>query len=176
MDRLVSLDNRNWKMALLERLRDECVHTPFSEALDERCTVGIHLAVFIEPYLSFLFCGQKTVESRFSVNKHPPFERVGNGDILVLKRTSGPVCGICRISNAWFYRLDPGSWRDIERYAKALCMDESTFWQRKRHASFATLMRVEAVHRVNEFSIDKDDPRSWVVVREAPPFGQGILL
>lgn len=76
----------------------------------------------------------------------------------------------------WFYRLDPSSWREIEKYAQALCMDESSFWQKKRGASFATLMQVEAVQLLEEFDIDKDDPRSWVVVRPTPAIGQGCFL
>jgi len=176
MDLVGALHDRNWKIALLDRLKDECADTPFADAFGERYAVGIHLAVFLEPYLTFLFCGQKTVESRFSINRHPPYEQVEAGDILVLKKSSGPVCGICRIKNAWFYRLDPNTWREIESFASALCMDNSEFWQKKRGASFATLMQVDSVHRITEFDIDKLDPRSWVVLRRTPPEGQGTLL
>jgi hypothetical protein len=176
MERLIAPEARNWKLALLDRLRTACLDTPFADLLSRHDAVGVHLAVFVEPYLSFLLHGQKTVESRFSINKHAPYRQVGNGDILVLKKSSGPVCGLCRITNVWFYRLDASSWLEIERYAKALCMDGSVFWQKKRGASFATLMQVEAVRRLEEFDIDKDDPRSWVVVRPTPAIGQGTLL
>jgi len=37
-------------------------------------------------------------------------------------------------------------------------------------------MQVEDVRRIEEFDIDKLDPRSWVVLRKTPPEGQGILL
>ena len=176
MGRLIVRADRGWKVALLDRLRMACLDTPFADSLNGHDAVGVHLAVFVEPYLSFLLHGQKTVESRFSINKHAPYEQVGNGDILVLKKSSGPVCGLCRITNVWFYRLDASSWLEIERYAQALCMDGSVFWQKKRGASFATLMQVDAVRRLEEFDIDKDDPRSWVVVRPTPASGQGTLL
>lgn len=176
MERVIVREDRNWKLALMDRLRTACLDTPFADSLNGRDAVGVHLAVFVEPYLSFLLHGQKTVESRFSINKHAPYEQVGDGDILVLKKSSGPVCGLCRITNVWFYRLDASSWLEIERYAQALCMDGSVFWQKKRGASFATLMHVEAVQRLEEFDIDKDDPRSWVVVRPTPAIGQGTLL
>jgi hypothetical protein len=176
MGRVIARADRSWKLALLDRLRMACLDTPFADSLNGHHAVGVHLAVFVEPYLSFLLHGQKTVESRFSINKHAPYEQVGNGDILVLKKSSGPVCGLCRITNVWFYRLDASSWLEIERYAQALCMDGSVFWQKKRGASFATLMQVDAVRRLEEFDIDKDDPRSWVVVRPTPASGQGTLL
>lgn len=176
MERVIPRDNRNWKLALLDRLSTACLNTPFADAVSGHDAVGVHLAVFVEPYLSFLLHGQKTVESRFSINKHAPYGQVGHGDILVLKKTSGPVCGLCRVAKVWFYQLDSSTWPEIEKYAKALCMDGSVFWQKKRGASFATLMQVEAVQRIEEFDIDKDDPRGWVVVRPTPVIGQETLL
>lgn len=139
-----------------------------SQILSGASPNGLHLAVFIEPYLSFIFEGKKTIESRFNTAKQAPFQRVSAGDVLLLKRSGGPVCGICLISDAWFYRLDPNSWRDIEGFAAAMCMDESPFWEQKRKASsFATLMRIEDATKIPDISIDKVDLRSWVVLR--PP-------
>src|SRR5271166_6249805 len=99
MGRLIVRADRGWKLALLDRLRMACLDTPFADSLNGHDAVGVHLAVFVEPYLSFLLHGQKTVESRFSINKHAAYEQVGNGDILVLKKSSGPVCGTGRITN-----------------------------------------------------------------------------
>lgn len=175
MEGIAFLDN-NWKRALIDRLSALCRNTPFAQALERENTVGVHLAVFVEPYLTFLLQGKKTIESRFSVYKHAPFGQVQNGDILVLKKASGPVCGVCRVAHVWFYRLDPSTWSEIEQYAEGLCMDGSAFWKKKKSASFATLMQVEEVQRLEEFDIDKVDPRSWVVIRRTPPEGQGILL
>jgi hypothetical protein len=61
--------------------------------------------------------GEKTIESRFTVNRHVPFEQAKQGDLIVLKRSSGPIVGICKVTDAWFYRLAPETWPEIERYA-----------------------------------------------------------
>jgi hypothetical protein len=177
MERLNSRNKADWKGALLDRLSDSCRNTPFAPAFTRSDSpVGIHLAIFVEPYLGFLLQGKKTIESRFSVNRHAPFEQVERGDILVLKKTSGPVCGLCRVGNVWFYRLDASTWPEIERFAEALCMDGSAFWEKKKAASFATLMQVDNVHRLEEFDIDKEDPRSWVVVRPTSSSEQKRLV
>jgi hypothetical protein len=172
----LTLVDGNWKRNLIAHLSEVGRHTSLAQALQSGSRVGLHLAVFVEPYLSFLLQGKKTIESRFSVNKHAPFGQVQSGDVLVLKRSSGPVCGVCRVADVWFYHLDPRTWIEIEQYAEGLCMDGSAFWEKKKAASFATLMRVEQVQPVKEFDIDKDDPRSWVVVRRTPAEGQGTLL
>ena len=166
---------QDWKKELVSALSALCRDTPLAGIVEGESYVGLHLAVFVEPYLTFLLDGKKTVESRFSINKNAPFEQVKTGDIVLLKRSSGPICGACRVANVWYYRLDPTTWREIERYSRALCMDNSDFWQRKKGASFATLMQVEDVCKVKEFDIDKSDPRSWVVVRKGLQEAQGTL-
>ena len=43
--------------------------------------VGLHVAVFVEPYLTFVLDGRKTVESRFGVYRNPPYQSIREGDI-----------------------------------------------------------------------------------------------
>src|SRR5215210_2794220 len=62
---------------------------------------GIHLAVFVEPFLDYVLDGSKTVESRFSVNRCAPFGKVSPGDMVLLKRAGGPVVGIARVRTVW---------------------------------------------------------------------------
>src|ERR1700680_4435376 len=66
---------------------------------------GIHLAVFVEPFLGYVLDGSKTVESRFSVNRCAPFGKVSRGDVVLLKRAGGAVVGIARVRTVWSYQL-----------------------------------------------------------------------
>lgn len=167
-----------WEEGLFEDLMDQIVGTPLSTILQgilrDTLDNGIHLAVFVQPYLGFILEGKKTIDSRFGLNRHPPFQRVKNGDLLILKESGGPICGVCMVSHAWYYHLNPATWSEIEKYASALCMDDSHFWQKKRSASFATLMRLENVTRLREIPIHKVDPRGWVVLKNVK--GQRSLL
>jgi hypothetical protein len=54
---------------------------------------GVHLAVMVEPYLSFLLQGRKSIESRFSRNAIAPYYQIETGDLVLLKLTGGPVLG-----------------------------------------------------------------------------------
>jgi hypothetical protein len=157
---------KDWKRILLRRLAKTELPAPFAQGFKEgEAVTGIHLAVFMEPYLTYVLDGKKTVESRFSLTRQAPFEQVIAGDIVIMKKTGGPVCGLCRVANSWSYRLDPATWREIERFSGALCMVSSDFWKKKKAASFATLMQVEDVRSLPEFNISKGDPRAWVVLR-----------
>jgi hypothetical protein len=166
----------SWKTDLLRHLTGECTGTAFADAFSETSESGIHLAVFVEPYLEYLLEGKKTIESRFSINRTAPFEQVQVGDLIVVKKAAGPIRAVCRVANVWFYRLDPNTWSEITQYAEALCMDSSPFWQKKSAASFATLMEVQDVHRLSEFGISKADPRSWVTLKRSAGVKQGSLL
>jgi hypothetical protein len=134
---------------------------------DHRTDVGLHLAVTLEPYLRFILDGSKEVESRFSRNGCAPFERVVAGDVVLLKRSSGPIVGFCRVSDVWNYRLTPGSLDTIkDRFGAALC-PQPGFWEQRRDATYATLMRVDEVQRLPEMAIPKRDRRGWVVLRDS---------
>ena len=161
-----------WNQPLVGDLRSAVANDPFwSQRLDnlascEIANESIHLAVLVEPFLQFILDGTKSVESRFSVRRYPPYDRVEGGDVILLKRSSGPIVGICEVSNAWFYHLDPKSWSEIRtEFAQALCAQDPDFWREREAASFATLMRIHRVLTITPTKCDKRDRRGWVVLR-----------
>jgi hypothetical protein len=132
-----------------------------------RRTNSVHLAVFIDPFLGFVLDGTKTVESRFSTKAVPPYRRVAEGDILLLKRSGGPVEGICRVADVWFYVLSPRTWAEIKnRFAEALCLGGSDFLDQRASASFATLMRLDCVLTLPPLPVAKRDRRGWVILQK----------
>lgn len=165
---------QNWHSLLTDKLLPATGHDSFwSEYLNqllahEETPHSIHLAIFVEPYLQFVLDGLKTVESRFSTRRCAPYAQVEKGDIILLKRASGPVVGLCQVTNAWFYQLERASWQELKQtYAVELCAQDPSFWQERQHASYATLMRVGNVLQVEPFAIEKRDRRGWVVLQAA---------
>src|SRR5260370_23796787 len=53
------------------------------------CSYGIHIAVMVEPFLSYILDGTKTIESRFSKNLIPPYRRITPGDLVFLNASPG---------------------------------------------------------------------------------------
>ena len=167
----------SWHISLVETVQSSVQGDPFWEGYLRhviaphmvRCS--LHLAILVEPYLQFILEGRKTVESRFSVRRCAPYESVQRGDIVFLKRSSGPIVGLCQIADAWFYRLDPDSWSMIRKeFTQALCAQDPSFWQARRHATFATLMRLQHVRTLSPLPYAKRDRRGWVILqrRTAP--------
>ncbi|NVM29292.1 MAG: ASCH domain-containing protein [Candidatus Helarchaeota archaeon] len=125
----------------------------------------IHLAIFVEPYLKYILEGKKTVESRFSVNRIAPYKKVHRGDIVLLKRSGGPIVGLCMITDVWFYRLDPKTWLNIKKeFSQYLCVQDPSFWSARENASYATLMKLGHIIRIEPTIYKKRDRRGWVVL------------
>ena len=162
------------------------MESPISSLLEEelRCAIGedrfwknrvnslwsgeraIHLAILSPPYLDFVLEGKKTVESRFSENQIAPYMAIQSDDIMLLKRPSGPIVGICSVVDAWFYKLDPIVWKEIRsKYFDEIFVNDSIFWASREDASYATLVRVGHPKRINPIPFPKTDRRAWVILK-----------
>ena len=126
----------------------------------------LHLAIFREPYLSFIMEGKKKVETRFATRRCPPFEGVADGDVLLLKKAGGEIVGICEVEKVWFYHLDPNSLEFIKnRFGHLICPVDGSFWVDRESKSVATLMLIKNVVQVEGLRIEKRDRRGWVTIQ-----------
>ena len=123
---------------------------------------AIHIAVMSEPFLSYVFEGRKTVESRFSLHRIAPYGTVQPGDIVCMK--AGPIVGCFGVAWVRTYDLRDFPIEAIAtEYGGAICADEQ-FWRRKSSKRYATLMGIEHVQRLTPIRIAKQDRRAWVTL------------
>lgn len=132
--------------------------------------IGVHLGVFVEPYLEAILDGRKTIESRFGVHRCAPFERVQRGDIIFLKRSGGPVVGLALAGGADYYHLDADVLGDLrDRFAVELYAEDEAFWSARAEKRFATLIHIDDTLKIETMDIDKRDRRGWVTYFEGKP-------
>ncbi len=144
---------------VLKRLRD---------VLDGELATGIHLGVFVEPFLEAIFDGRKTIESRFSIHRCAPFDCVLAGDVILLKRSGGPVVGVAFAGKARYYELNAKKLGDIrEQFATKIYADDDGFWEARAEKRFATLIEIDGVSKIDTLEIDKRDRRGWVTYKTA---------
>jgi hypothetical protein len=162
-----------WTTSLLETV-EEYLRTherwkhPLVAGPARRTSRAVHLAIFVPPFLEFLLDGRKTIESRFSVNRCPPFERVDAGDLVLVKQSGGPVVAVAEVSRVWYYHLDATA-RDFIRvhFSSQLCIEDPDFWDAKASSCYATLMQFSSVERLDPIPCLKRDRRGWVVLDPA---------
>lgn len=122
-----------------------------------------HIAVMREPFLTYILEGKKTVESRFSLHRIAPYQRVEIGDIVLLK--AGMIVG--HFTVAWVKCFDLREY-PIEmiqqQFGEAICGD-AEFWRAKHTKRYATLIGISRLHKLKPLSIEKHDRRAWVALQ-----------
>lgn len=125
---------------------------------------NIHLGIFIEPYLTYMLAGQKTIESRFSKAKISPYEKIKKGDIVFIKRSGGPVIGYFTVKEVHFFDFETTPIEYIkEKYAKELCVNKE-FWNKKKDSKYATLIEIDNLKELSPFTITKKNMQTWIVL------------
>lgn len=158
-------------------VRGQAVWEEVFESLVEnkQCSYALHLAIFIEPYLSLILDGRKTIESRFARRRQAPYGCIAIDDVILLKRSGGPIVGICQASEVNFYERGSTSWESIrDRYADPLCATDPNFWTARETTLFASLIHIKRVCPVTPgVAYVKRDRRAWVVLQPAERQMQG---
>lgn len=130
--------------------------------------INLHIGLFVEPYLSLILNGKKTIESRFSKVKIIPFNSVELGDFILLKKSSGPIYGVIeagKIHN--FYVVPNTMWLIKDKFGKELCLTEE-FWEHKKNSKYATLIEIASIIKFEnpiEFKIHKNR-QSWIIFKK----------
>ena len=171
--RLAAMDLRAWSREALRRFEAELEDDAYWHAVfSDRARRAVHLAVVGEPFLSHVLDGTKRLESRFSVRRYPPFQRIARGDIVLVKAAAGPIEGLCEAGTTRFDELVPGKLEEIRaELAEALCATEDAFWETCRDARYVSLIELLAFRPVLPLACPKRDRRGWVVLEE--PSGKG---
>ena len=140
---------------------------------NDDCACGIHLAVMVEPFLSYILNGTKTIETRFSKNLIPPYRRITPGDLVLLK--AGPVVAAFQASSVECVDLDANEKARLrENYSREICADDA-FWQSRNDRNYATLIGIGEVQRLTPVPVPKHDRRGWLVLRSPGALDSGQL-
>jgi len=125
--------------------------------------VGVHLAVFVEPYLTAVLEGKKTIESRFAVTRRPPYQCIEPSDYILLKKSGGPILGLALAKSTHFFRLSPSVLSDLRRrFARQLFAQDDSFWIERADKHYATLIELEDATGIEPLSVQKRDRQGWV--------------
>lgn len=128
-----------------------------------------HLAILLPRYLDLILSGRKTIECRLGQRFLPPHGAVRQRDIIWLKLSNGPICGVAQAGRVASYEgLDVAGLRELRReHGAGICAD-ADFWRSYRRARYGTLIWLKDVRPLPPFRIDKSDRRAWVVLPGPP--------
>jgi ASC-1-like (ASCH) protein len=124
----------------------------------------IHVAVMVQPYIDYILDGTKTIESRFTKTRQPPYGMVQPSDIILFKESSGPIRGCALVRTTNYFVLDNTPIDDLMTEYGTQIAALPAFWRQKADARYATLLGLARVRSCDPFDIPKRDPRSWLVI------------
>lgn len=137
--------------------------------------MNYHLVILKKPYLDSILAGQKTIESRFTRTKRPPFGQVASGDMLFLKESCGPVVATATAEAVkYLENLCPMRINKIRQQYNDKILADNQYWLDKAGCRFGILIWLQNVQPTSPVRIDKKDLRGWVVLSEKESFGLPI--
>lgn len=126
-----------------------------------------HLAIFKGGAAEKILSGEKTVESRFSKRRNPPFGVISSGDLVYIKPSGGEIIGQFRVKKVFFFNgLTLSDLNDLRKnYEKHLAVDEA-YWKGKEISKYVSLIFIGNCTRfiTSPVKIPKKDLRGWVVL------------
>jgi ASC-1-like (ASCH) protein len=134
--------------------------------------VRSHLVVLKREYLEGLLGGEKRIEARLTKTRRAPFGRIGRGDRLFFKVSSGLVLARGEVGRVLeFENLDGEGVAKLRGEYDGDIRGSDEYWADKRDSKWAVLVWVENVEAIGPMRIDKKDWRAWVVLSEKENFG-----
>jgi len=126
-----------------------------------------HLAIFKGEGGEKILSGKKTIESRFSRRKSPPYGVISSGDLVYIKPTGKEIIGQFRVQKVLFFDgLEDSDILDFKkRYGRQLAMEED-YWKKKIGSRYLSLIFIgdSARYLTSPIKIPKKDLRGWVVL------------
>lgn len=126
-----------------------------------------HLAIFKGNGAELVLTGKKTVESRFSSKKSPPFGVISSGDLVYIKPSGKDIIGEFRVKKVIFF--DGLTLEDMEMIKKTFgeaIAQSNEYWKDKERSKYATLIFIGNSTRflTSPIKLSKKDLRGWVVL------------
>lgn len=110
--------------------------------------------------------GEKTIESRWSMNRSAPYNKVKEGDKILLKRTGCPVTARADVKKVEQYVLTPMLVEEIRiKYGKEIGTDKFEDWQDTINKKYCTLIWLENVKEVEPMEVPRSNGAGWIVVK-----------
>lgn len=126
-----------------------------------------HLAIFKGGAGELILSGKKTVESRFSRVKNPPFGVISSGDLVYIKPSGKDIIGQFKVKKVYFFDgLTPQDIIKIKKEYGGNMTANSSYWSNKSNSKYGTLIFIGSFSRfiTAPLKFPKKDLRGWVVL------------
>ena len=126
-----------------------------------------HIAILRQPFFDMVMKGEKTIESRWSMNKIAPYGKVNIGDEILLKETGKDVTARCVVKDVKYYQLIPELAEEIRtKFGKKIGTDKFKDWQSTLKKKYCTLIWLEKVKKIEPIKVKRSNGAGWLLIKD----------
>ncbi len=108
--------------------------------------MATHVAILLPRYLDLILTGEKTVESRMTITRHPPYRRIKTGERIYFKESSGPYRATAVAGKVDFFdNLTPTQMMALRKRFDAKVCGDNAYWNAKSRSRYATFIELRDV-------------------------------
>lgn len=125
-----------------------------------------HIAIFRQPFFDMVLSGEKTIESRWSMKKVAPFNKVQIGDELLLKQTSHDVIATAKVKDVKYFELTQDIAEEIKsKWNKEIGIYKFDNWDNYKNKKYCTLIWLDNVKQTQPIKVKRSNGSGWIVVK-----------
>ncbi len=105
----------------------------------------LHLAIFTSGFINKIFTGQKTIDGRFSKIRCMPFKSIEKGDLILMKKSGGPITGYFISGKVKFFSdINENKLKSIvKKYWDELALTKNFWNSKKKNTKYLTLIGIK---------------------------------
>ena len=125
-----------------------------------------HIVILKKQPFNKILSGQKTIESRWSINKIVPYNKLKENDILFLKETGKDVNVTAQVETVKYYKLNDHLIKDIlDSYSKDIGIeDKEKFFLDVKNKKYCTLIWLKNIKRIDPIKVKRSNGSGWLVI------------
>lgn len=122
-----------------------------------------HVVILRQPFFDMVANGEKTIESRFSMDRRVPYRKIVEGDELYIKETGKPVTLKAVAKKVEFFELTPEIVELIRvEHGKEIGTDKFEDWQETKRKRICTLVWLSDVKKVTPpLEVPRSNGAGW---------------
>ncbi len=123
-----------------------------------------HIAILRQPFYVMVLSGEKTIESRWSMHKVAPYNKVSVGDTILIKETGKDVTATAKVREVKYYELTPTKVDEIrQQYGKQIGTDKFKDWETTLQKKYCTLIWLENVQKIAPLKVPRSNGAGWLI-------------
>lgn len=123
-----------------------------------------HIVILKKWALEKIISLDKIIESRWSINKTTPYQKLKNGDLLYLKETGKEVTHTAVVKDVKYYKLSDDLIKELLfLYGKDIGVDQS-YYLKVKNKKYCTLIWLGEIKNIEPFKVKKSYGSGWLVI------------